>query len=246
MATQRAHALGDSHGTGDRHGGHATLGSVAALSASGAGRFAILVVAPPGDDREAVLARLSGQQAIVREVGRHGRPDALTDEDIANADLAVIDVDAGDGAYDLVLQLNEASRPCRSILVGSSIDRASVREAFLVGVVACLRKPVEAPALMSAVRRAAEATALMRRCIEAVEHETGVGWLAGPAVRLGGLTPREREILALLMEGGSTRKMSERLGVSERTIKFHVSNLLRKFDAGSRISLLAKVRQAVW
>lgn len=49
------------------------------------------------------------------------------------------------------------------------------------------------------------------------------------------LTDREREVLRL-MAGGvtSTRALAGRLGVSERTIKFHVGNLLDKLQVGSR------------
>lgn len=163
-------------------------------------------------------------------------------------EAAVIDADAGDAAYDAILQLSEAEQPCRSVVLGSQIDRAAVREAFLVGVVACLRKPVETKVLEAAVRRAIDATMLMRRCIMAADRTTqAIESLGRPALGSSLLTPREQEILELLREGRSTRKMAERLSVSERTIKFHVSNLLRKFGAGSRISLLAKLgRGTTW
>lgn len=159
-------------------------------------------------------------------------------------DAAIIDVDAGDAAYDTVLQLSEAAEPCRSVVVGSQIDEASVREAFLVGVVACLRKPVETHVLGAAVRQAIDGTVVMRGCIHAADAESGqVPALVTTAVDLSSLTRREQEILDLLLEGRSTRKMAEHLSVTERTIKFHVSNLLRKLGASSRISLLAKLRR---
>jgi len=49
------------------------------------------------------------------------------------------------------------------------------------------------------------------------------------------LTEREREVLRWLAGGvTSTRALAERLGVSERTVKFHVGNLLEKLQVGSR------------
>ena len=156
---------------------------------------------------------------------------------------AVIDVDVGDAAFDTVLQLNEAEQPCRSVVIGSNIDRGIVREAFFVGVQACLRKPVDAQVLTAEVLRTRDATRVMRRCIEMAG---GDGGSVAPrsAIDTSILTTREREILQMLLEGRTTRRMAENLDVSPRTVKFHVSNLLRKLGAGSRLSLMAKIHNS--
>jgi DNA-binding NarL/FixJ family response regulator len=158
-------------------------------------------------------------------------------------DAAIIDVDAGHIGYNLVLQLAEAAAPCRSVILGSNLDRASVREAFLAGVVACLRKPVDSRVLAAALRRAVDATRVMRRCIDDAEVSmTAMEIGSDTSVDLSVLTRRESEILELVMEGRSTRDMAGHLSVSERTVKFHVSNVLRKLGVDSRLSLLAKLR----
>ena len=51
----------------------------------------------------------------------------------------------------------------------------------------------------------------------------------------GGLSPREREVLALLGEGLSNRQISQILGVTERTTKAHVGNILSKLGLESRL-----------
>ena len=56
-----------------------------------------------------------------------------------------------------------------------------------------------------------------------------------------GLTPGETEILELLAEGLSNRKMASARGVKEATIKFHVGQLMRKCDAASRTELIAQL-----
>jgi DNA-binding CsgD family transcriptional regulator len=57
--------------------------------------------------------------------------------------------------------------------------------------------------------------------------------------RLNDLTPREREILALLAAGASTAQISERLVISNKTVKTHVQNILRKLDVTSRLEAAA-------
>jgi DNA-binding CsgD family transcriptional regulator len=58
-------------------------------------------------------------------------------------------------------------------------------------------------------------------------------------VRLRDLTPRETEILALLAGGSGTRQIASRLVISEKTVKTHVQNILRKLGAASRLEAAA-------
>lgn len=56
------------------------------------------------------------------------------------------------------------------------------------------------------------------------------------------LSPREREVLRLVASGARNRDIANKLGISENTVKFHVSNLLRKAGAQSRAELAALAR----
>ncbi len=56
------------------------------------------------------------------------------------------------------------------------------------------------------------------------------------------LTPREREILALLSEGLPNKAIAERLGISDQTVKFHVASIYGKLGATNRTDA---VRRAV-
>jgi DNA-binding CsgD family transcriptional regulator len=53
------------------------------------------------------------------------------------------------------------------------------------------------------------------------------------------LTPREREVLALLAEGASNKAIARRLGISSHTAKFHVGSLIAKLDAIGRTDVVA-------
>jgi DNA-binding CsgD family transcriptional regulator len=57
------------------------------------------------------------------------------------------------------------------------------------------------------------------------------------------LTAREQEVLGLLREGLANKEIADTLGCSVRTVEFHVTNLLRKVGASSRLELVARGRR---
>ena len=57
--------------------------------------------------------------------------------------------------------------------------------------------------------------------------------------RLQDLTPREREILVLLAGGARTGEIAQRLVISDKTVKTHIQNILRKLDVTSRLEAAA-------
>jgi DNA-binding NarL/FixJ family response regulator len=62
---------------------------------------------------------------------------------------------------------------------------------------------------------------------------------AGAPSQLDVLTPREREVLALLADGASNRAIADRLVISQKTAGVHVSNLLAKLGVSSRLEAAA-------
>jgi DNA-binding CsgD family transcriptional regulator len=63
-----------------------------------------------------------------------------------------------------------------------------------------------------------------------------------PAPRRGdafGLSPREREVLALIAEGRTNREIGERLFISQKTVGVHVGNILAKLDVSGRVEAAA-------
>jgi DNA-binding CsgD family transcriptional regulator len=63
---------------------------------------------------------------------------------------------------------------------------------------------------------------------------------ADPADELASaLTPREREVLALLIEGASNKEIARALALSVHTVKFHIAALTEKLGARSRVEAVA-------
>ena len=58
------------------------------------------------------------------------------------------------------------------------------------------------------------------------------------------LTPREREILALVAAGRSNGEIGQQLFISAKTVSVHVSNVMAKLGASSRTEAAALARQA--
>ncbi|MEU5977235.1 helix-turn-helix transcriptional regulator [Streptomyces sp. NPDC047315] len=52
------------------------------------------------------------------------------------------------------------------------------------------------------------------------------------------LTPREREVLAVMAAGESNRALSRRLGIAERTVKSHLTSITRKLGLKSRVEVV--------
>ncbi|HYY78008.1 MAG TPA: response regulator transcription factor, partial [Actinomycetes bacterium] len=103
----------------------------------------------------------------------------------------------------------------------------------------------------TAAARAAHATATrlgaapLQSALEALARRGRLDLGAGlPAQRaLAGLTPRELEVLRLLVEGRSNRQIAEQLFISGKTASVHVTNLLAKLGVHSRLEAAAVARR---
>jgi NarL family two-component system response regulator LiaR len=105
-----------------------------------------------------------------------------------------------------------------------------VQDALQAGAIGYLLKNVSGEDLAAAIRSAyAGRSTLAPEAVEALIQ-------MGKPKRTPGddLTPREREVLALLVEGLSNAEIADRLVVSRSTVKVHVSNILSKLHASNR------------
>ena len=116
------------------------------------------------------------------------------------------------------------------VAVTSFIEEEKVTAALEAGASGYLLKDAEPGEVAAAIRAAA--------CGEVHLDSAVAGQLvrriSAPRVGLTALTAREREILALVAEGHPNRTIAERLVISERTARTHVSNVLSKLQLSSR------------
>ncbi|MDQ5856514.1 MAG: response regulator transcription factor [Actinomycetota bacterium] len=116
------------------------------------------------------------------------------------------------------------------VAVTSFVAEAKVRAALEAGAAGYLLKDAEANELASAIRAAVRGEMHLD---PAVARQLTAA-LRAPRVGAVTLTPREREVLALIADGRSNQQIATALVVSERTARTHVSNILAKLGVASR------------
>ncbi len=116
------------------------------------------------------------------------------------------------------------------IALTSFKDKDLIKNALEAGAIGYLLKDVTADELARAIRAAHHGRATLSPDVAQVIVQT-----AGQPPEPGlDLTEREREVLALMVEGLNNTQIAGRLSVSPSTIKSHVSNILSKLGVSSR------------
>jgi len=100
-------------------------------------------------------------------------------------------------------------------------DVESAREAFKAQAVDFLEKPLDQARLMAAIDDALSASVASQ---QTTERRVAFGRL------LATLTPREREVMDLIVAGGHNRDIAERLGISPRTVEVHKARVMQKLQ----------------
>lgn len=118
----------------------------------------------------------------------------------------------------------------RVVVLTSFGEVERVHTALAAGAAGYLLKDAEPGEVAAAIRAAASGEVHLD---SAVAGQL-VRRIAAPRIGLTALTAREREILALVAEGHPNRTIAERLVISERTARTHVSNVLSKLQLSSR------------
>jgi DNA-binding NarL/FixJ family response regulator len=176
------------------------------------------------DDIVVVGAAADGAQAVA--LCAELTPDVL----LLDLKLPVLD---GVGVLRELRDRGEAAGRIRTLVLTSAADQALVALALQAGAAGFLYKDVDPDALVRAVRSVHDGHTVLAPAAAGL-LTTGPG-RAGPAVTgIDALTSREREVLALLAEGGSNREIARQLGVAEKTVKTHVSSILAKLGAADR------------
>jgi NarL family two-component system response regulator LiaR len=161
---------------------------------------------------------------------------AETDPDVILMDMVMPDMDGAEATRAIRRQYPQA----QIIALTSFQEQGLIEQALQAGAIGYLLKNVSAEELARAIREAhAGRSILAPEATEALIQATRQR--AGQADY--GLTEREQEVLALLVEGLSNAGIAERLVISVATVKFHVRGILGKLEVSNRAEAVAKAWQ---
>ena len=119
----------------------------------------------------------------------------------------------------------------RAVVLTSFLDDKHLLPAMRAGAAGYLLKSVQPQELARAVRAAVAGEALIDPAVAARLVETLED---GGDERVEQLTPREREVLALIGRGLPNKRIADELGIAEKTVKVHVSHVLAKLGVDDR------------
>jgi DNA-binding NarL/FixJ family response regulator len=175
------------------------------------------------EDVDVVGVAEGGERAV--EVCVAERPDVLL------LDLSMPDVDG----VEVSRRLATAAPDTRIVVFTSFSDRDRIVEALDAGAIGYLLKDAEPEEIHQAILAAA-------RGESPLAPKAAAALLAERAARPASveLTARERDVLSLVVQGLANKQIARRLGISEKTVKGHLTNLFQ------RIGVADRTQAALW
>ncbi|MEU4084633.1 response regulator [Streptomyces aureus] len=203
------------------------------------------------DDHEVVRRGLTDLLDAEPDISVVGDADsvehALVRGPALRPDVAVLDVRLPDGDGISVCRELRSQMPELSCLMLTSFDdEEALLDAIMAGAAGYVLKQIKGSDLISAVRTVASGQSmldptttarLMRKLRTDPAEEQPV------SQELAGLSPRERDILALIGDGLTNREIGKELYLSEKTVKNHISRLLAKLGVQRRVQAAVLANQ---
>src|SRR5437867_11885031 len=128
---------------------------------------------------------------------------------------------------DAAREIFRGSPLTRPILLTTYTEDSYVIEALRAGIKGYVLKTQPAPDLFQAIREVSQGRAYLSPGISRVVVEA---YLAKSELSPDPLSPREREVLQLVVEGKTTREAARLLGVRVRTVGTHRERIMKKLD----------------
>lgn len=152
-------------------------------------------------------------------------------------DLAVVDLHMpGMEGLAGVAQVRAHCPRLPVLVLSGQTDSATADAALAAGASAFVPKTEDAQVLLTALQR-------MRRGIASPTVVTALAPAGRPRpTGLADLTPRQQEVLRLLVGGAPNREIGLRLGLAEGTVKLHVAAILRVLRVRNRTEAVARAR----
>lgn len=146
--------------------------------------------------------------------------------DVCLLDLFMPDVDG----LETLRRLLKAEPDARVLILTSSDSAADADRALAAGAAGYVTKRLEHEAILEAIRAVHGGHRGIREGVSARSPESPAGTLSS----------RELEVLQLLRAGCGTRQIASKLGITSRTVGFHIAAILEKLGVSDRVGAVAK------
>ena len=160
-------------------------------------------------------------------------------------DIILLDMTMPGGGIEAITRIKARHPAVRMLVLTVEDDIGHVTGALSVGAHGYLLKGVGSQELVAAVRVVAGGKTYVPPVFAAkLLYDRAQEAATAQAARGEPLTPREDEILILIGQGRSNREIGQTLGLTEKTVKWHVTSILNKLGAENRLqaALLAQGR----
>lgn len=211
------------------------------------GRGRVLLAERDGPTRAGIrlVLRDAGFDVVAEAQERDGAVDAAREH---RPDVALVSADLPDGGVEVAQAIAESVPGTKVIVMSSRPDGQELLAAVLAGATGYLAKEISAERLPQALDGVLRGeVALPRRhtqhLLDALRGRENERTLV-TAQANAALTDREWEVLRLLGERASTAQMAQRLGISQVTVRRHVSTLLRKLGVTDRAGAVMVLRRS--
>ena len=184
------------------------------------------------EDIEVVADVADGRQALVA-VAEH-------DPDVVLMDLVLPEVDG----VEAIRRIASERPNIRVIALTSFLDDDKLFPAVRAGAAGYLLKDVEPAELVKAIRTVHAGEGLVHPAVAARLMEEVAA--AGGREARDSLTPRERQVVDLIARGLSNKRVALDLGISEKTVKTHVSSILGKLGLTDRTQVALHAVREHW
>jgi len=158
----------------------------------------------------------------------------------------VIDYHLPDGtAYDAADRIQSRSPSTAIVLISADAGSKPLLAAIEVGASGYLLKSATGEEIVRAIRAVAAGETVIPAGIitrALALYREGAQQRAHQAL-LESLTPREKQVLALMTDGADNRTVAERLQISYATVRSHVRSILAKLGTRSRLEAVAKATE---
>ena len=154
-------------------------------------------------------------------------------------DLVVLDWEAQANAAGLPAELGRVAANVNTVVLADDPGPGECAALLGLGVRAVIPRDSSFHELRSTLHAAAEGLTVLESDLARSLAER-LPRSSGEELRpVEELTHRELEVLELLAEGMGNKEIAARLGISEHTVKFHISSVLGKFSASNRTEAVA-------